>query len=66
MTGLDVSTLDTVDPLEALGVDGPLPADVARALVLRARAQRITGLTMTVAEAEAWYAKDRSGRASTE
>lgn len=66
MTGVDVTSLDAVDPVEALGVDGPLPADVTRALVLRARAQRVTGRSMTVAEAEAWYREDRAGRASTE
>ena len=66
MANPDVVDLDTVDPIKALDIDGPMPADVARVLALRARAQRITGRPMTVAEAEARYVTDRATRTKTE
>ena len=62
----EVVDLDTVDPVEALNVEGAMPVDIARALVLRVRAERHTGRSMTVAEAEAWYTADRAARETTE
>ena len=53
---------NTVDPMEALDVEGSMAGDMVRALARRALAERTTGKAMSVAEASAWYVTDRASR----